>query len=142
MIDYDFPGFCAKCHEEIAEFNGSDINGNLVITRFKGNATSATFVLDDKSKMQVALCLRCKDSLQPEDAPIIMDSVIRGWKHEIKFLGWEEPKKVDYIDKYSKLEITDRHDLAWNPEEKVRLVEAIELTKVSIDKEIIKEVNP
>ena len=121
MIDYDCPGFCAKCHAEIAEFDGSDAKGNMIIKRLKGNASSAVFVLDDNSKMEVALCLSCKDSLQPEDAEDIMKSVVKGWKHELKSLHWDEEKKEKHIDRYSKLEITDRHDLKWTKEEKQRL---------------------
>ena len=121
MIDYDKPGFCCKCHTEIAEFSGSDANGNMIISRLLGNADSAVFVLDDGSKMEVALCLNCKDSLQPEDVKEIMKSVVKGWRHELGFLKWDEEKKTKHMDKYSKLDITDRHDLKWTKEEKQRL---------------------
>lgn len=120
-IDYDKPGHCCKCHQEIAEFGGSDSNGNMTIIRMKGNASETEFVMSDGSKMRVAMCLSCKDTLMPEDAVDIMDSVISGWEHEHKFLPWSNEKKATYMAKYSQLEIMDRNDLKWNEDELARL---------------------
>lgn len=121
MTDFDRPGFCALCHVEIAEFNGSDARGNLIISKLKGNADSIEVVLSDQSKMRVAVCLPCKDTFQPEDSKRLMQSVINGWAHEVSQLDWSEDRKISHMDKYSKLEITDRSDLKWNEGELKRL---------------------
>jgi hypothetical protein len=111
--EYDKPGYCAKCHEAIAEFDGAN---NIV--RINGNAAEAWFTLDDKSKMRVMLCIHCKQNLKPEDTIHIMDSVYKGWVFECETLVergiWDKVHRDNYLDLYSERHIVARKDdVAW-----------------------------
>ena len=111
--EYDKPGYCAKCHEPIAEFDGAN---NIV--RINGNAAEAWFTLDDKSKMRVMLCLGCKESLKPADTLPIMESVYKGWVFECDTLVergiWHKTHRDNYLDKYGDRHIVGRQDsVTW-----------------------------
>ena len=122
MPDFDMPGYCVKCHKQIADFDGSLPNGNPRITKLSGDFNEATFLLDDGSSMKVAICTDCKNALKPEDAGTIMESVIKGWDHEIKnSLKWEKKDRDSYMKKYGGREIVSRHDVPWETKDMVRL---------------------
>jgi len=110
--EYDKPGYCAKCHKAIAEFNGDQ-----KIVRLLGDADWAEFRLDDNSLMRVTLCRECKTNLQPEDTPSIMESVYKGWKFEIEhYLKWDDEKKRKHLDRYAQRLIVGREDKHWTRE--------------------------
>jgi len=120
-INYDFPGLCALCHVEIAEFNGSGANGRPIIKALKGNFTEMKIGLSDNSKMTVSLCNNCHDNFKPEDMKPLMESVINGWQSELEVVDWVEEKKLDYMDKYSKLKATDHGDFSYSDKQKKRI---------------------
>lgn len=108
-VTYDKPGYCALCHTEIAEFNGSNEQGNPIIVRLKGNYRSSHFRLDNGSLMPVTLCENCED-LKPEQYGELMESIINGWKNQLDTLPLEFEKKDEFYKKHSKLFVTDRAD--------------------------------
>lgn len=120
-IDYDFPGLCAKCHEEIAEFSGSHPNGTPIITRLLPNYELVTFTLDDNSNMKVALCKDCKVNLVPDDCQEIMESVINGWAWEIERAKWPNDKQEKYMAKYQERYIIDRYDMLYDDKDKGKI---------------------
>ena len=115
-VDFAFPGVCSLCHTEIAEFNGSNpATGRPIITRLKSNFREVTVILDDKSKMRVSFCENCFASFGPDDAQSLMESEINGWQSEVDSCcgHWEDTKKKEYMDSYSKRSIVTRHDKPW-----------------------------
>ena len=111
-IDFDWPGFCANCHLAVAEFEGSDEHGILKIKKMLGNARAVYFHLGNGSQMPVTLCETCELNLKGSDCKNIMESIINGWQMEIdlKCSHWEDKKKTDYMDTYSKHTIIQRID--------------------------------
>ena len=127
--EFDKPGYCALCHECIAEFNGAN-----VIVRLLGSSRTIQVRLDDKSLMNVNVCEKCKDSMTPEETEPLMESVIKGWSYEcdtliergaVRIDGriWDESLKTDHMDKYGTRYIVERtDDTKWNQE---TIVEAV-----------------
>jgi len=120
-VDYDFPGLCAICHVEVAEFNGSHPNGRPIIKSLKGNMTEMKVELNDNSKMTVILCNHCHADFKPEDMKPLMESVISGWQAEVNILDWTEEKKLDHMDRYSKKEVIDRADFPMSEDDKAKI---------------------
>ncbi len=117
-VDYDKPGFCALCHVQIADFNGSDIQGNPIVTRLRTNYTDIVVRLDDASAMKVTLCTNCRGGIKPEDMQELMESVIRGWAWEVKHrLKWDEPKRKDHMDRYEKRHVVTAENMRWNKDD-------------------------
>lgn len=109
--EYDRPGYCARCHECIAEFNGKDIVSLL------GCATTVDFILDDNSSMKVSVCEDCKNKMTIEDIPSIMQSIYKGWIWEIEnILKWDTERAESYKEKYSQRYIVSRKDVLWSKE--------------------------
>jgi hypothetical protein len=79
--------------------------GQKVTRRFHVDYDETEYLLDDGSKMRVALCKPCKGNLTEVKNKEIMDCVIEGWREEVKTLPWSDEKKKDYMDRYSKKEI-------------------------------------
>ena len=115
-IDYDFPGLCALCHTEIAEFDGSfEARPGVFrpkILELKPNYRAFQFKLNDGSFMNVTSCEDCHDEFKPEDSQELMESVINGWQEEIDsiLIEWEDEKKRNHMKEYSKKHIVDRSD--------------------------------
>lgn len=111
-ITHDWPGLCALCYTEVAEFNGSTPNGVPIISKWKGNKGDMQVELSDGSKMRVSVCIKCIDNFKPEDEDKLMQSVIAGWRKECDILvadeskpEWDEEKKKNYLERYEKLNI-------------------------------------
>lgn len=125
-IAFDYPGLCALCHTEIADFNGSrEVKPGIfrpVIQKFKENMREAVVVLSNSSKMTVLLCSSCAD-LRPEDMGPLMDSVIEGWQFEVDTMlpDWPAEKKVAHMKDCSSLEAIDRLNRSFSEDEKKRL---------------------
>jgi hypothetical protein len=101
-MDWDKFGHCVMCHKNMLV---KQIVGQKEIMRFTPEYTEGEFLLDDGSKMNVALCKSCKENMTEKDEEKIMDCVIRGWEQEIKECDWTPEKQKDYMDRYSKLKI-------------------------------------
>lgn len=98
-------GHCVKCHRNLVY---EQIIGDKPVTRFDTDYSEAEYLLDDGSKMRVAICKPCKEQLVEKDSVAIMDSVKQGWADEVAQLPWTAEKKQEHMDKYSKLEIVSR----------------------------------
>lgn len=107
-IDYDLFGHCVICHKNMIIEQAID---GIVQKRYTPDYTERQFVLNDGSKMRVAMCL--KDAEAQIDAKQIMDCVINGWERETAemvksdlFPHWTPEKKEVYMNEYRKKEIT------------------------------------
>ena len=101
-ITYDKFGHCVFCHkcmiiEEI-------IDGKMQ-TRFIPEYNEEQVLLDDGSKMRVAMCINCKNNYTEKDYNKIMQSVADGWEKELEVSKWTDEKKQNYRDKYYKLQL-------------------------------------
>lgn len=107
-IKHSFPGICAKCFTEVAEFKGSTKEGKPIIKRFLPNFVAVDFLLSDKSQMTITLCLECANDIGEKDYLDLMVSECGGWEWEINTLlkQWTEQQKSDYLTRYKKLSIT------------------------------------
>jgi len=120
-IDCSFPGLCSYCHTEIAEFNGSKeaIPGSNVfrpvITGLKPNYRECMFVLDNGTKMTIALCDECDDDMEPQYVGTLMENEINGWQKEIDELcpNWNSDKKETHMEEHSKRFINGRSSRPW-----------------------------
>lgn len=106
-IDYDKFGHCCKCHKDLKL---KQVIDGKVQERFSIKYRETEFLLDDDSRMRVAICVDCKDNLAEEDEEDIMKCVVKGWDISTNDLvrksAWTEEKKKDYMKKYSKLKIS------------------------------------
>ena len=103
MIDFDKFGHCVVCHKNMLIEQAID---GKVQQRFTTDYSETEYLLNDGSKMRVAICIDCKENLTDKDIPKIMSCVKKGWEVEVKDLKhWDEEKKKDYLDRYSKKEI-------------------------------------
>jgi len=108
-------GHCVKCHNNLRY---QQVIDGGVKWRFSTDYAETEYILDDGSKMRVAICQKCKDGLTEDDAPKIMECVKLGWREEVTQLPWDESRKKKYIDRYSRLTIV--RDKKVKPEKKVR----------------------
>ena len=104
-IDYDCFGHCVFCHKDMII---TQIIDNVPMKRFSIEYDETEYLLDNGSKMRVAICKPCKAKLTEKDTPEIMECVKRGWKKELTQLSWSEEKKNDYIERYDKLNIVSK----------------------------------
>ena len=124
-ITHDWPGLCALCHTEVAEFNGSHSNGVPIIARWLPTKGEVIVSLDNGSKMRVTVCSKCESTFKPDQCEKLMESVVGGWQKECEILvadpnkpEWDEAKKNAHMKEYSKLTVVDRIDSIWSLEEK------------------------
>jgi len=109
-IDYDRHGHCVVCHEDMFYMQIIDSKPQQ---RLSTLYSEMEYLLDDGSKMRVAICRDCKANLKDDDEEKgrIMDCVFKGWKHEVdKYSHWDKDKKKDYFEKYSKKKIVTRSE--------------------------------
>lgn len=107
-IDYDLHGHCVKCHEDMSIV---EIIDGKPERRLTGKYMEEDYLLNDGSKMRVAICKDCKRSLKDTDSELtqIMTCVFKGWEHEIgKYSHWSDEKKVNHLNTYSKKKIVVR----------------------------------
>ena len=103
-------GVCTKCDKLLLQDKAIDGKVKQVFTP---DYTNVTMLLNDGSKMRVAMCRGCADSWvnSEDERNDIMRKVWRGWQHEVEtFAEWDEDKKKDYLDRYSKKRILLRAD--------------------------------
>lgn len=125
-MNWDKFGHCVLCHTNMYI---QQIIDSVPTWRLTGQYTEHEYVLSDKTKMRVAMCKKCKDSLTEEDNEKVMDCVVKGWdvatnnlvKDENK-KDWDESKKKSYMDKYSKLSIVSSVE-TLKPSDKIKLKE-------------------
>ena len=106
-ITYDCYGYCVLCHRNLRY---EQVINDKVMMRFDTDYDETEYLLDDGSKMRVAICKPCKEKLTEEQNAEVMASVKAGWIEEVKVLPWSDEKKQDYIDNYSKKEIVCSSD--------------------------------
>lgn len=120
-VDFDCAGFCALCHAEIAEFEGSA--GRIpVATKMLSEYRKAYFMLNDGSRVQVSLCVKCDENVKPEDTRRLMESIINGMAVETYSLvnfheSWPIEKRDSYMATYSAKTIEGRADRPWQLED-------------------------
>lgn len=102
MPEYDAYGFCCLCHRNLRY---EQVINNQVMMRFSADYDETEYLLNDGSKMRIAICKLCKAELTEEHNKKIMDNVKAGWKEEVKVLPWTEEKKKDYIARYMQKDI-------------------------------------
>lgn len=102
MIKYDKYGHCVLCHKNMIY---EQVIGQKVVNRFSTDYDTTEYLLDDKSRMRVAICKSCKSTLTEKDNDRVLNCVKAGWAEEVKTLPWNEKKKEDYLDRYNKLNI-------------------------------------
>jgi hypothetical protein len=101
-VTYDKYGHCVLCHKDMIY---EQVIGQKVTKRFSVDYDETEYLLDDNSRMRVAICKPCKEGITEKDNDKIMKSVQEGWEEEVKTLPWKEEKKKAYLDRYGKLEI-------------------------------------
>jgi hypothetical protein len=86
------------------------INGRMQ-TVFTAQRGEVEYILDDGSKMRVAMCIDDIAKLDGTETDYVMGAVKRGWQHELEtYSPWSQDQKDKYIEKYGKLEIVIRSD--------------------------------
>ena len=95
-------GFCCICHRNLRY---EQVISDKVMMRFDTDYDETEYLLNDGSKMRVAICKPCKEKLTEEHHTQVMDCVKAGWVEEVKTLPWSDAKKKDYLDTYNKKEI-------------------------------------
>ena len=101
---------CVRCEKNMLETQFVD---GKIQPRLSPDYREAQYLLDDGTKMRVALCIQCKAGLTVEDEPEIMDCVYNGWVEETKALKWGKEKREKYLKEYKKRKIICRsEDLA------------------------------
>lgn len=118
LPEFDKAGFCCKCHQPVAEFNGSRPDGSMIITRLLPNCEMVDYRISNGSILKVCICTECKPKLLPEDSGEVMENVINGWQWELdNLVAMEEHRKNEIMKDASKLHITSRVDKNWSEEE-------------------------
>ena len=110
LIDYDKHGHCVICHEDMLY---TEVIDNKPQKRLGPLYSEIEYLLDDGSKMRVAICLNCKNDIKDdgEEKVRVRDCVFKGWKNEVKDIKtWDKKRKDDYLKKYGKLKIVSRSD--------------------------------
>lgn len=132
---YDKPGYCALCHNQIADQDTCDRDnyprqGLLRGQKFwvlRPDFELATFELNDGSLMRVALCTKCKATMTADQVDDVMESVRMGWKYELETcMKLNEAERSEHVEKHKKLEIAGRQDdVRWD----YKVVEAARTAK-------------
>lgn len=98
---YDIYGHCVVCHKNMLI---EQVIDQRVQRRFTPDYSETEFLLDDGSRMRVAICKLCKVEELNHDK--IMECVIEGWKREVKeIIAWSDEKKEEHIEVYSQKKI-------------------------------------
>lgn len=110
QVDYACPGFCSKCHTEIANFRGSqEVTPGIYrpkIESLKANFRQQTVELSNNSQMMVPLCETCFN-LTPEDLDYVMASEVKGWQREVDDykLGDDVRKWVEKAEEFTIMDV-------------------------------------
>lgn len=92
-----------------------------VIQRFIPEYTEEEFLLDNGSRMRVAMCKSCQINLSDKDYNDIMQCVIKGWGKELENNTWSKERKEQYHNDYYKLKIIMKSQHKTNDELKKEL---------------------
>lgn len=106
-MDFDKFGHCVKCHKCMLIEQAID---SKVQKRFTQDYSELELFLSDGSKMRVAICVDCRQSLRDENLPEIMETVYRGWEKELESSGWGVEKKDKYLKRYNGLRVVCKTD--------------------------------
>lgn len=110
----DVFGQCIECGCTMIE--KKMINGQMQ-TVFTAQRGEVEYLLDDGSKMRVAMCKSDIEKLDGTELDYVMGAVVKGWQHELEtYSKWDQEKKDKYMKKYGNLSIVTRSD---NKEEDV-----------------------
>ena len=104
-INYDKFGFCCLCHKQMVI---EEVIDSKVQIRFTPEYIEEEFLLDNGSRMRVAMCIQCKQSYSDKENDKIMQSVVSGWEKEVEVLNWNEEKKEKYRKDYYELKIVTK----------------------------------
>jgi hypothetical protein len=105
-IDYDKFGHCIKCHKNMII---EQVIDNEVRKRMSTDYREVEFLLSSGSRMRVAICKDCQETLSEKEHNSIMECVVNGWKKELEELHhWSKEKKDNYMETYGKLTISSR----------------------------------
>ena len=122
--EFDMPGYCAYCHDQIADFEGSHPNGIPIIKKFRPNFSmkASLFTLNNGSNLVVTLCNNCID-LPQEEYGNVLKSVQLGWNEQLNrsIIPHSDESKKKTIDQFVNLEIVDRGDRELSSEQKSRI---------------------
>ena len=84
-------GFCLCCDKKIL-----DDCPTCGSKRKTGDYTEVLLDLTNGSKMPIAVCLGCKDSVYHEDKIKVMQAVRDGWRREHDKLRWTPEQREQY----------------------------------------------
>ena len=101
-------GACVVCHKDLMT---EKVINNEIKKLFLPEYSQMELDLDDGSKMPVCVCMKCKENYKgtPKENAEIMESVVEGWKEEIKNLPhWTDEKRDNYMKTYGKLKIVGK----------------------------------
>jgi len=100
---FDCYGHCVLCHKNMVIEQSID---GKALKRFTPEYAETEYLLDDGSRMRVAICNTCKNGLSELLEDDIMKCVVKGWAEEVKgFKHWDQEKKDKYMARYGKLKI-------------------------------------
>lgn len=137
--DYDTFGYCINCGKKMVDMKVID---GISKIKLSGEYTTVMFKLNDGSEMRLAMCRGCADKWDDNESSKIhiMQKVYRGWQHEVEtFSHWDEDKKKNYLEEYSKKRIVIRSDKL--PSDSVeRTYNKYKELKQKEDKHILKEI--
>jgi len=102
MVKFDKFGYCVNCQKCMTIKEVIDQKETI---RFTPEHTEVEYLLNDGSKMRVCCCMDCKELIKNEKHDEVMNTVIEGWKEELKGSNWTEEKKQKYLDEYSQKSI-------------------------------------
>lgn len=84
-------GLCTHCEKSIM-----DTCPTCSSKRHNGQYTEVTMNLTNGSKMPVAVCLDCKDTIWQADKKALMQAVRDGWEREHNLDHWPKEKRDRY----------------------------------------------
>jgi hypothetical protein len=108
--DYDTFGYCIRCGKRMVDMKVID---GIYKLKLSGEYTTVMYCLDNGSHMRVAMCQDCANNLKEDDEErtLVMAKVWRGWQQEVEtYSHWDETKKKEYLELYSKRRILVRSD--------------------------------
>lgn len=119
MIDYDKYGHCIMCHTNMILTRVVD---GEEVTMLSPKYTEKEYLLDDGTKMRVAMCQKCYSHLKDneDEYTIVMNNVYKGWEHETKLLvekryrgkhgKWDKERRDKYLNTMKDLNILTKTD--------------------------------
>lgn len=109
LIDYDKHGHCVICHEVMII---EQVIDGEVRKRFTPDYDETEYLLDDDSKMRVAICKPCKEIMKDDqdERDLVMECVFKGWEAETLAMDWSKEKRNKYLNRYKLKKIIVRSE--------------------------------